>query len=119
MSCDPCLGPAAKRAMFHPNSERAQVEAGGFTDEHARRYLSRRMPLRTSRFRSRGPPRTGERMQLLDLHEKGISPLDSAAEELPAADAYGKCLYLHLQHRRLEASFLPQLRRRGVLHTAL
>ena len=66
----------------------AQVrKAEGISDERGRHNFSWRMPLRTNRFRGRGPSRARQRMQLLDLHEEGVSPLDRAAASFQSADA--------------------------------
>src|SRR5271167_3240425 len=58
-------------------------------------------------------------MQLLDLHQEGLRPLDRRADRVPAAHAIGQYRVVHVQYESREASILPELRRRVVLYSAL
>jgi len=58
------------------------------------------------RFEVRGALRPRLRMQLLDLHEERLRPLDRPAQRVPAAHEVGQHRVLRIQHGNREASLL-------------
>ena len=74
------------------------------------------MPLRAHPLRGERRARPRLRMQLLDLHEERLRPLDRPAQRVPAAHEVGQHRVLRIQHGNREASLLSELWRRIFLY---